>query len=57
MQQFVSWVYLYSITAAAENTLIPMGNTFKTYGFFDSKTNRTYVQKDFKNFVLSKSSA
>ena len=57
MQQFVSWVYLYSITAAAENTLIPMGNTFKTYVFFDSKTNRIYVQKDFKNFVLSKSSA
>ena len=31
-QQFVivSWVYLFLITAAAENTLISMGNTFST---------------------------
>ena len=40
-QQFVSWVYLYPITAAAENTLISMGNPFSTCVFFESKTNRT----------------
>ena len=42
-QQFVSWVYLYLIIAAAENTLNSMGNTFSTCIFFDSKTNRTSV--------------
>ena len=34
-----------------------MGNTFKTYVFFESKTNGTFVQTDFKTFVLSQSSA
>ena len=38
-QQFVSWIYLYAITAAAENT-------FLTCFFFESKTNRTSVQTD-----------
>ena len=45
-QQLVSWVYLYLITAAAENTLVSMGNEFSTCVFFESKTNRTSVQTD-----------
>ena len=45
-QQFFSWIYLYAITAAAENTLIWMGNTFLICVFFESKTNRTSVQTD-----------
>ena len=53
-QQFVSWVYLYLITAAAENTLISMGNTFSTCVFFESKTNRTSVQTDCTILVFSK---
>ena len=52
-QQFVSWVYLYLITAAAENTLISMGNTFPTCVFFNSKTNRTSVQTDCIILVFS----
>ena len=38
-QEFVLLIYLYSITAAAENTLISRGNTFSTCVFFESKTN------------------
>ena len=53
-QQFVSWVYLYPITAAAENTLISMGNTFSTCAFFESETNRTSVQTDCTILVFSK---
>ena len=53
-QQFVSWIYLYAITAAAENTLIWMGNTFLTCVFFESKTNRTSVQTDCTILVFSK---
>ena len=53
-QQFVSWVYLYLITAAAENTLISMGNTFSTCIFFEPKTNRTSVQTDCTILVFSK---
>ena len=53
-QQFVSWVYLYLITAAAEHTLISMGNTFWTCVFFESKTNRTAVQTDCTMLMLSK---
>lgn len=35
---------VYSITAAAVNTLIPMENMFETYDvFFESKTKRTSV--------------
>ena len=45
-QEFVLLIYLYPITAAAENTLISMGNTFSTSVFFESKTNRTSVQTD-----------
>ena len=56
-QHFVSWVYLYSITAAAENTLTVMENTFNACVFFESKTDRISVQTDFKMFVLSQSSA
>ena len=53
-QQFVSWVYLYLITAAAENILISMGNTLSTCIFFESKTNRTSVQTDCTILVFSK---
>ena len=53
-QQFVSWVYLYLITAAEENTLISMGNKFSTCVFFESKTNRTSVQTDCTILVFSK---
>ena len=53
-QQFVSWVYLYLITAAAENTLISVGNTFSTCVFFESKINRTSVQTDCTILVFSK---
>ena len=53
-QQFVSWIYLYPKTAAAENTLISMGNTFSTCVFFEFKTNRTSVQTDCKLLVFSK---
>ena len=53
-QQFVSWIYLYAKTAAAENTLIWMGNTFLTCVFFKSKTNRTSVQTDCTILVFSK---
>ena len=56
-QQFVSWSYLYPITAAAENTLISMGNTFSTCVFFESKTNRTSVQTDCTILVFSKKHA
>ena len=53
-KQFVSWIYLYAITAAAENTLIWKGNTFLTCVFFKSKTNRTSVQTDCIILVFSK---
>ena len=53
-QQFVSWIYMYAITAAAENTLIWMGNAFLTCVFFESKTNRTSVQTDCTILVFSK---
>ena len=51
---FVSWVYLYLITAAAENTLIAMGNTFSTCVFFESKTSRTSVRTNCTILVFSK---
>ena len=53
-QQCVSWIYLYAITAAEENTLIWMGNTFLICVFFESKTNRTSVQTDCTILVFSK---
>ena len=53
-QHFVSWIYLYPITAAADNTLISIGNTFSTCVFFESKTNRTFMQTDCTFLVFSK---
>ena len=53
-QHFVSWIYLYPETAAAENTLISMGHTFSTCVLFESKTNRTSVQTVCTILVFSK---